>query len=507
MAIIEIDPPLTLMRTLLDAWLSFAQSTSADVGDKYISIHSSWPVGRTTSPDVRTFDSMLEKMVIRAIESSNTGPHEALTAINYRLSLRIPSVNILALILLQSCMVSCGRRFHVRAIHSETIRCVGDVAMLKSKVGTMACEILQIWYVSFLNVAEHYRPLYECYAELRMNEIEFPHVEPDKYIHIEGVIHRGSQNELLKKNKTETSLASTTPSLATTTTALVYTRSPTQISASTHTPAPMPTESPGSPPRLCKLVDSQRVLPIPRLSNMSVMLEPGQLRPPNKKVIPRPDQLEKARTDLSLVESHVDLLVSLLTQVPADICPTKSTLITSVYTTAKQMCTKIHYLIQRIDHEKLMEELLWASDKLSVGFKMYEHACAFATVLGGDKRDSSALRTMTKNASSTVSFGDEEIGYLGRVYDEENFKTNTHTPALMDLHNKKSKDNETRPAQGRESHNRLKCKRSESMPSFHNIRNVQSCTNTSNESVRKSTSCLRVPPHHSSTEDLMEVQF
>lgn len=119
--------------------------------------------------------------IVDMVEREETGPADAVRAIQKRLTMKSKSVEALTISLLEMLVKNCGHRFHVQLAKKDFMN---NFYKLVSPKGTafykdLLLEQLQSWVDAFGRGKPEFGPVYETYDLLVREGVEFPDTDLD----------------------------------------------------------------------------------------------------------------------------------------------------------------------------------------------------------------------------------------------------------------------------------------------------------------------------------------
>ncbi|CAN9509865.1 unnamed protein product [Ophioblennius macclurei] len=282
------------------------------------------PVGqrieRATSGSLQSEDWGLNMEICDIINETDEGPRDAVKAVKKRI---VGNKNfreiMLALTVLEACVKNCGHRFHVLVASQDFVESVLVRSILPkynppTALHDRVLSLIQSWADAFRSSPSLSGVVY-VYDDLRRRGLEFPMTDLDAL----SPIH--TPNRSIPDNGT---------------------------SESTPAAAPAPAEPPG-----------HGTTPPERHGDGTPSLSAAQE--------------QKLRGELALVRGNLSVMSDILNEVtPGRSSPDDADLLQQLFSTCKNMQTRVVELVPQLQHEGLIQELLVVNDDLNNTFIRYE---------------------------------------------------------------------------------------------------------------------------------------
>ncbi|NXJ88043.1 TOM1 protein, partial [Corythaixoides concolor] len=282
---------------------------------------------KATDGSLRSEDWALNMEICDIINETEEGPKDAFRAIKKRI---VGNKNfhevMLALTVLETCVKNCGHRFHILVSSQDFVEGVlvrtilpknNPPAIVHDKVLTL----IQSWADAFRSSPD-LTGVVAVYEDLRRKGLEFPMTDLDML----SPIHTPQRTVYSSDSQS----GQNSPAV----------NSPQQIESILH-PVTLPT---------------------------------GRGTSSDVPITPTPEQIEKLRSELEVVNGNMKVMSEMLTElVPSQAEPSDLELLQQeLNRTCRAMQQRVLELIPRVLHEQLTEELLLINDNLNNVFLRYE---------------------------------------------------------------------------------------------------------------------------------------
>eukprot|EP00732_Lithocolla_globosa_P006082 Lithocolla_globosa_v1_NODE_6790_length_1034_cov_71.206333.p1 type:complete len:284 gc:universal NODE_6790_length_1034_cov_71.206333:48-899(+) len=138
-------------------------------------------VKAATDESLVTVDWLRTMQVCEHVKAREDGPKEACKAIKNRMFHRNPKVIILSMKVLESCVIHCGKRFHLKLVSKDFLTDYCKLIVLKNlaaPVKKKGLSLLQVWSHAFGHV-EGLGAVTVAYDDLKAKGVQFPPLEQD----------------------------------------------------------------------------------------------------------------------------------------------------------------------------------------------------------------------------------------------------------------------------------------------------------------------------------------
>ncbi|XP_029658023.1 target of Myb protein 1 isoform X2 [Octopus sinensis] len=298
------------------------------------------------------------------INETDEGPKDAIRAIKKKLQQNAGknyAAVMYTLILLETCVKNCGKRFHLQVANKEflheLIKIIGPKNDPPPVVQEKVLSLIQTWADAFHGSAE-LKEVEKVYQDLKGKGIEFPMTDLDKL----APIHTPAR---------------TTP---------VSEQAPT-LSRSRG----MSTEAPTNTPPQQQQQQQQQQVPVTMSSGS---------------IIPTNEQLDKLKSELDVVQGNVRVMGEMLTELsPYNVDSSDLELLQELNRTCRQMQQRLVDLLDQVANEEVTSELLRVNDDLNNVFLRYERFERFrAGQTGSQTTDASNTPPVTQDSYLPPSY-------------------------------------------------------------------------------------------------------
>nr|CAH0105039.1 unnamed protein product [Daphnia galeata] len=292
------------------------------------------PIGqlieRATDASLSDENWALNIEICDLINEQDDGPRDAVRAIKKRFQLNAGknhTVVMHTLIVLETAVKNCGRRFHVlvcsKDFVQELVKLIGPKNDPPTELQEKVLTLIQSWSDAFQQYPE-LQGVTQVYQELKSKGIEFPMTNMDLMAPIITPQKTFSHSESLPKSRSNSATVSQP----------VYQRPPT--------------------------ADPQLTTPDVDISTLSAITLSGP-------------QLVKLQHELSMVEGNMSVLSEMLAEMsPGQENPADLELLRELYSTCRNMQQRLVELVDRVANDEITAHLLKINDDLNNLFLRYE---------------------------------------------------------------------------------------------------------------------------------------
>uniref|UniRef100_A0A915C8Q3 Target of Myb protein 1 n=1 Tax=Parascaris univalens TaxID=6257 RepID=A0A915C8Q3_PARUN len=338
------------MQEQVSSAMESAREAAASVGERVTDFFQgnpfTTPCGRkiemaTDAPNLATENWGLNMEICDFINNTAEGGRDAIRAIRKRLHTQISKNNAIVsytLTVLETCVKNCDIRFHELVCQkdfiNELVKLIGPKFDAPQIIQERVLSLIQSWSDAFRG-DPRLQGVCQVYDELKAKGVEFPMTDFD-----------------------------------------------------TMAPIITPKRTVFPPPERANHNYSAAGPPLPQVG----MPNPGtyQFVDPSHPVQPTPEQLEKLRKELDIVNNNLKVLREMLSELaPGKENPDDLQLLTELHDTCVQMQSRVRDLIRAIVSEQVTNELLVLNDEFNNVFEKYDRYMANRTPEQAATRDES----------------------------------------------------------------------------------------------------------------------
>ncbi|KHN70884.1 Target of Myb protein 1 [Toxocara canis] len=330
------------MQEQVNSAMESAREAAASVGERVTDFFQgnpfTTPCGRkiemaTDASSLATENWGLNMEICDFINNTADGGRDAIRAIRKRLHTQMSKNNAIVmytLTVLETCVKNCDIRFHELVCQkdfiNELVKLIGPKFDAPQVIQERVLSLIQSWNDAFRG-DPRLQGVCQVYDELKAKGVEFPMTDFD------------TMAPIITPKRTVFPAATTQPR---------------QQVSSTVGPAPAQTGMPN--PGTYRFVD------------------------PSHPVQPTPEQLEKLRKELDVVNNNLKVLREMLSELaPGKENPEDMQLLTELHDTCVQMQARIRDLIRAIASDQVTYELLVLNDEFNNVFEKYDRYMANRT--------------------------------------------------------------------------------------------------------------------------------
>ncbi|GAB1602488.1 target of Myb protein 1-like isoform X2 [Argonauta hians] len=312
------------------------------------------------------------------INETDEGPKDAIRAIKKKLQQNAGknyAAVMYTLILLETCVKNCGKRFHLQVANKEflheLIKIIGPKNEPPPVVQEKVLSLIQTWADAFHGSAE-LKEVEKVYQDLKGKGIEFPMTDLDKL----APIHTPART---------TPVSEQVPTLSRS--RGMSTEAPSSTQAQHHH------QQPQSQHHQQQQQQHQQQQQVP------VTISSGS-------IIPTSEQLDKLKGELNVVQGNVRVMGEMLTELsPYNVDTSDLELLQELNRTCRQMQQRLVDLLDQVANEEVTSELLRVNDDLNNVFLRYERFERFrAGQTGTQTTDASSTPPVTQDSYLPPSY-------------------------------------------------------------------------------------------------------